>query len=98
MPQGLQVFDSGGNLTLDVTERLTVLVGSAYAAGSDGSLYVGALPAGDFWALVNPTTDIHWNVCTVPQVTYNGTSVVWTYPYEARTHIKSPANILYGVM
>lgn len=98
MPQGLQVFGASGSLTLDVTERLTVLVGTAYAGGSDGSLAVGALPAGDFWALVFPTIDIHWDVCTVPQVTYNGSSVVWAYPYEARPHTKSPANILYGVM
>lgn len=98
MPQGLQVFDSGGNLTLDVTERLTVLVGTATANGSDGSVYVGALPAGSFWALVFPTTGMFATTGNTPNVTYENGYVVWRYSGWSNNPASNiTANLMFGV-
>lgn len=97
MPQGIQTWDAAGRLTLDISERLTVLLGTVYANGSNGSVPVG-LPGGSFWALVLAENNLFADSANVPEVTYENGSVVWRYTnWGTNTSTNRPATIMYGV-
>ncbi len=49
MPQGLQVFDGSANLQVDVTTRLTRMLGSVITYGSAGSFTIPEAGTGDPW-------------------------------------------------
>lgn len=97
MAAGIQTWNVNGVNTLDLTERLTLVVGNAYANGNNGNLYVGSLPAGNFWALAYPTRDNLTGYYTIPQVTYGGGYVHWVYDQQGNTLGNTPANIIFGV-
>lgn len=97
MPQGIQTWDASGRVTLDITERLTVLLGTVYANGSNGSVAV-ALPGGEFWALVLAENNLFADTANVPEVTYESGRVVWRYTsWSTNTASNRPATIMYGV-
>ena len=50
MPVGFQTFDAAGNLLIDITTRLTRLIGSTtITAGSTGSVTVPDATQGTIW-------------------------------------------------
>lgn len=80
MAQGLQCFDASGNLILDVTDRLTKILGSFTTGIVAGSLVDANLALGTFWYVMNPYVaggnynflDKQW------LVSCSGTTLSWT--------------------
>lgn len=96
MPQGLQVLNENGTVTLDVSERLTRVIGSFYANGSNGAITDwNVANGGTFWYIVFPAIDVAWVDAMLPVVTASGATISWTYEWGA--NVNAPATILYGV-
>ena len=97
MPQGLQVWDGNGALTLDITERLTRIYGQVTTNSVNGSIYVGNLNAyGSFWSLVIPLSSVFYGYISTPVVDFSNGTMTWTYSTDP-LKTKINANILYGV-
>lgn len=81
MPQGLQVFDAGGNLTLDVTDRISRVLGvvtiAANASGSVSSAGFSGLSP--FWFCVPLASFDSY----LPEFSFDaGTNTLsWTWPF-----------------
>lgn len=97
MPAGIQTWNVNGAMTLDLTERLTLVMGTAYANGNNGNQYIGPLPAGNFWALAYPTRDNLTGFYTIPEVSYSGDYVRWVYDQQGGSIGNTPANIIFGI-
>lgn len=75
MPSGVQIWDSSGNLIVDITDRLmrihaTVSISSA---NSSGSTTVSTLGQGDFIYFFLTST-----LGGSPTISLSGTTVSWT--------------------
>lgn len=80
MAAGLQCWDASGNLTVDLTDRLTQMLGTAVAAaGGSGSFTVPETGSGNaIWLVFVPTGATTDNQYTIPQVTISGNTVTWS--------------------
>ena len=78
MPQGLQVFDAAGNLTCDITDRLSRILGIVdIAAGASGNLTNAGFSQGTgYWICVSRTgSGGYFNV--VPRFALSGNTLSW---------------------
>lgn len=93
MTAGLQVFDANGNLTLDITDRLTRVIGSfTVAAGAAaGSITVAQFSTGTPW--VFPLIYSINGDNTDPAFSISGTTLSWT----ANTAALIDVFVIYGV-
>ena len=97
MPQGLQVFDENGNIVVDVTDRLTKILGSFETHGKDGSITDDRLEGMDYWVMLEfyrigkTSFDYGW-----PLITRLGNTISWAYPETYQTWINR--RYIYGVM
>lgn len=79
--QGLQVFDSNGSCILDVTDRLTRVLGEFETGTSDGSISDSNLASGQPWYIIQNTSNgrgygyVHFSI-TLLVVVLIGLSVV----------------------
>lgn len=95
MPVGLQVWDAAGNLIVDTTSYLGVILGTHVITKStgNGSISFPDLALGTpFFTLVTSTGSF------TPTISVSGTTISWTYDaiaslYEPGT---STYTILYG--
>ena len=55
--QGLQVFDASGVIVLDVTDRLTRVLGSFYTGTANGSIVDNNLSTGIPWYFMRDVVD-----------------------------------------
>lgn len=97
MPQGLQIFDSNGNMTLDVTDRLTRILGEFQTGTVDGSITDSALSYGMPW-IINVDEFQDWVTTAVPiTFSFGINTISWhfepAYSYLPRRNMK----IMYGV-
>lgn len=94
MPQGLQIFDAGGNCILDITDRLTRVLGEVTTGAANGSISNSALTSGTPWH-VNTNTD--GTICGQSDaqcvVSFSGATMSWAYGAGTVKNV----NILYGV-
>lgn len=103
MPQGLQVRDSTGLLTLDLTDRITRILGSqTIASGSTGTITHAAFATGNIWCMVRSVNNGTFNGYT-PEIVLNETLHRIEYsPRVMQVAATGPATvpdvvILYGV-
>lgn len=84
MPSGLQLFDP----PLEITDRLTRLIGVYDADGSNGGVYVGVeeLSTGIPCFIVVPTDDDMTK--SLPAISFNDDTVFWNYPFSANATAK----------
>lgn len=94
MPQGLQCWDSNGNMTLDVTDRLTRLLGTAETGVSNGSISDENLSAGTPWFVLRDTSDYEMLTEATCSVTISGNTISWVF---SSTGTKTNKKIVYGV-
>lgn len=89
MPQGLQVWDTSGIQTLDLTDRITKILGTRTAAGSAGSYTDVRLAQGTAFTipLRAPTSSRTENY---PLITINGNTISWS-----SSNVSVP--FLYGI-
>lgn len=90
MPAGLQVWNSGGQLIADVSDRFGRVIGVTDTGSSNGSVNVSGLSLGEPWVAVQPYTS---NVFHTPTVNVSGTLITWTFPEST----KGPCLLIYGV-
>lgn len=105
MPGGLQVFDSSGNLVVDITSRLVRFVGSVRVNGGNASVPDSRLATGaliyafqpDFiWGFQN--MDISRPIFSPPCGTMGATVISWNYSGAATSqneHITG--TLFYGI-
>lgn len=101
MPQGLQTFDSNGNVIIDITTRIQKYLGTIHCPENvnSGSVYHEELDDGDLWYLVIPLSNPPLNLSGNLQVTYSipsvwkdGKNIKWSW---SANHVAS--QIIYGV-
>lgn len=99
MAQGLQVFNAQGVVVLDITDRLTRIIGQVYTGTTPGAIGVPefAQGFGSPWAFVqqrNASANQFGRRCA--RVYINGTTLSWDFPGLNSWEIL-PAVIQYGV-
>lgn len=97
---GMRVRDPNtGVITLDITERLTRLIGIVYSGTSPGAIAVPDFAIGEGWAAIvegtNPNGNLFSNV-RYPRIIISGTVLSWDFPGLVNDPIV-PCNIIYGV-
>lgn len=102
MPQGLQVFDERGNIILDISDRLTKVLGGFETHGRNGSIVDPRLQDMDHWvACTYDTNDVFFALDShdlAPQVTRIGISISWQYPVLWKDNRPWPNHkFIYGV-
>lgn len=93
MAYGLRVRDSAGNIKVDITDRLTRVVGSQSTGTSAGSLIVSG--QGDVWYTILDAVPTNGSGNMPPQVSLSGNVISWSWPttsYGVRA-----VTIIYGV-
>lgn len=96
MAQGLQCFDANGNLTLDVTDRLTRVLGQFNTNSLDGSITDSNLASGSPWIFessssISPALDV-----SPLTVKIEGTTITWAY-VDTSGVPKLNKRFIYGV-
>jgi len=75
MGLGMQAFDGAGNLLIDVTTRLSRVIGTqTIAAGSSGSLVVPNSTQGSIWWAICPSGASRY----VPLISLSGSTISWS--------------------
>jgi len=100
MTQGLQCFNSDGVMTLDVTNRLTRVLGEFNTGTANGSLADIALTTGTPWWIAIPTSEININADNMAKalnISVSGQIISWTFtsPYSPTVYVNH--KIIYGV-
>ncbi|CQR73295.1 hypothetical protein SOV_50780 [Sporomusa ovata DSM 2662] len=91
MAQGLQCFDSAGALVLDVTDRLTRILGEFTTTTANGSITDANLTSGTPW-FFQVTEENPFNaICTI---TISGQTITWTFSSYG---VKTAQTFRYGV-
>lgn len=96
MSQGLQVFDSSGNLMIDITNRLTRYIGIVDTGANSGQLTNDALVGGDLWISVigmGAGTFNNSQPIEYPRIEKSGNTLTWSYS----TAYKIQLIFAYGV-
>lgn len=95
MPQGLQCFDEHGNIVVDVTDRLTKILGSFETHGRNGSITDDRLEGMDYWVVPEystmPFEALGPNNWALPVVARVGNTLSWVYQARA-----VPLKFFYG--
>lgn len=96
MPQGLQCFNASGSLVLDVTDRLTRILGEFTAGGSDGSLSDANLSTGSPWYVLKNDNANQFNLITDSPIaiTLSSSGISWTYGAYG---LRKSFTYIYGV-
>lgn len=78
MAQGIQVFDENGGCVLDLTYKLTRILGSGRTYGNSGTLSDANIQGGNCWAIA---TNSHTDAIAIPPIFSASNGVLsWTYP------------------
>ena len=94
MPQGLQIFNAGGDLILDVTDRLTRVLGEFETGTSSGSVSNPNLSSGTPWFTMRDLGKYEMLSEASCSVSINSSSISWTF---GSSGTKTNKKIVYGV-
>lgn len=93
MSQGLQIFNENGICTLDVTDRLTRVLGEFETGTSSGSLMDNNLLTGTPWSVVSSLSDAGVLSFQSWSISFSGNYLYWnTIGYNPRN-----SKVIYGV-
>lgn len=96
MAQGLQCWDANGNLTLDLTDRLTRVLGQFETGTTDGSITNEDLATGEPWFFCMSDNLVSSNYEKDPlTVTVNNTTISWAFDYIGADRVNK--KFMYGV-
>lgn len=97
MPQGLQIFKANGDLALDVTDRLTTVLGEFDTGFGSGSLYHPGLSYGKVWhhTTMYDKPEHNGTAFRCLHITANGNTLTW----ENRAYSCDTKNyhVIFGV-
>jgi len=101
---GLQVRNGSGNAVLDISDRLTRVLGTVFIQGgpqfSEGSINHGGISSGTFWyALIDNSTgrDYSYIGFSPPKIVQDGNNVFWRMPSGLSKDYVSDNLMIYGV-
>lgn len=99
MPQGLQCFDANGNLILDVTDRLTRILGEVNTGTTSGSMVDNNFLSGSPFYLVQTTLTDFKRTAVPISVSISGNTLSWSFvhSYRGASYQLVPYIIVYGV-
>lgn len=98
MPQGLQVWDKNGVLTVDLTDRLGLAIGSVNTGTSNGSIQVPQFQGNTPFYYALSLSD---NAASSPRISITGTTLSWTFvdiTINGEVAARVPSNIFFGVV
>ena len=94
VPQGLQVFDANGALILDITDRLTRILGEVNTGAVAGSVTDSGLSSGTLWYIAFRVDGAMWSSADADlAISISGTTLSWSYG----TGTAQNMTITYGV-
>lgn len=79
MPQGLQTWDANGVLTVDVTDRLTKVLGTINTGKTTGSYTIGNFPNNDIWFTCIPLINTNNTKAIGPAVKISNGVISWDW-------------------
>lgn len=92
MPHGLRTWDASGNMVIDVSTRLTSIIGVASVTSSNGSVTNADFARGTpFWYFTNIPAGI-----ATPDVSFSGTTLSWTWNANTTFFPRGNMNLVYG--
>lgn len=98
MARGIQIFDESGNCIIDLTNKLTRILGSGRTNGTSGSLSDSNIQGNNCWAIA--TTSYTTDIAIPPQFSTSNGVLSWTYPgYSGKfpyTVKKLDCDFIYG--
>lgn len=74
MPQGLQIFDENGTVTLDTNDKVARFHGSVVIGAAAGSVTVNSLTQGNIFYIVMCSSPSFWDR---PDVSVSGNTISW---------------------
>lgn len=78
MARGIQIFDESGNCIIDLTNKLTRILGSGRTNGTSGSLSDSNIQGNNCWAIA---TNSYTDAIAIPPIFSTSNGVLsWTYP------------------
>lgn len=92
MPQGIQIFDSGGNLIFDLANNTTYILGTGNTNAQDGSISDAKITARTWVIILSCPAD-----GSIPYFSVSQGRLSWQY--LSATQSPSPKNVtfMYGV-
>lgn len=97
MNQGLQIFNENGICTLDVTDRLTRVLGEFETGTSNGSLVDNNLLSGTPWFISIPSVSAVSFDSNSISITFSSNSISWEFVGYFSTPGNHSHHIIYGV-
>ncbi|WP_303638827.1 hypothetical protein [Stenotrophomonas tuberculopleuritidis] len=92
MPAGLIAWDAQGRQILNLTDRLSRIIGDVNTGTSNGSISVPGFSTGDRFVIVLPVTGI----TLPPAVLSSGTTLAWSFD-SIPAEYRRACTIFYGV-
>jgi hypothetical protein len=90
MPSGIEIYDNQGRLTMDLTIRISRLLGSVQTGQAAGSLSTGDFQMGTpYWFTPSSSDNFSTNGPLKKDISITGTTLTWTDG--------APVTIFYGV-
>lgn len=89
----MQIFDGGGTLVHNITDRLTRYIGNTVISGA-GSFNVPDFALGTGWFFITPYINFGTALNSLPEVTISGTTLSWTTDSGGTN---APVTVHYGV-
>lgn len=95
VPQGLQIFDDGGHLVFDLSNKTTYVLGTGSTGTSNGSLSNSKIVAGKTWVVVTSAAADAF----IPRFTVANGKISWDFYMSASISAVHKRNItfMYGV-
>ncbi len=99
MPQGLQCWDGAGNLTLDITDRITRVLGVITPARNGSLVNAGLLTGTPFAAQLSSSSMPEQELIVYLDFQFSGDTFTWKDYDNLFNSVDYPApiNIVYGV-
>lgn len=98
MPEGLQVFDPTGFMTLDITDSITRFLGIQGVSGNSGTIYHDGFATGRPWAyaIAIGSQGVGRFKTAALEFSWSGNTMTWVRRFNAGS-APSSFNVVFGV-
>lgn len=80
MPFGIRTWDASGNLVIDLSQRISRVLGQQQLWAATGSINDPNIALGSFWwdFPLQPASGHGWIWSSVPAISLSGTTISWS--------------------
>lgn len=96
MPQGIQIFNSSGDLVFDMTKNTTYVLGTGQTGTANGSLSDSRIVSGRTWIIVTTAQE----KALIPNFTVSNGKISWNFNTTSATSFGATIvnlSFIYGV-